>query len=86
MGAAKGLVLSKGQAYQHLVEVKSTECTVGGGRKLVEPGLPTLSYLMDKLNGTNICSGVRMPENRPPLSDANLQTISGWIEAGALDN
>jgi hypothetical protein len=84
--AAKGLDLSTNKAYQELVGVKAEECAAGGGRQLVVAGNPDQSYLIDKLKGTNLCSGVRMPAKKPALADAEIQTIADWITAGAMDN
>ena len=44
------------------------------------------SYLLDKLAGTDMCTGVRMPKGETPLSDAEIATITTWIAQGALDN
>src|SRR5256885_15410923 len=50
---------SESKAYSDLVGVASSQCA---DRKLVMPGDPSASYLIDKLNGTNLCSGSRMPK------------------------
>jgi hypothetical protein len=71
-------------AYAALVNVAAGECTMG--LKYVNPGSVSLSYLMDKLQGTNLCSGSQMPLGAPPLSAANIATIASWICQGALNN
>ena len=35
--------------------------------------------------GTQTC-GVRMPQNRTPLSAANIALIKNWIDQGAMNN
>jgi hypothetical protein len=50
---------------------------------LIAPGFPEASYLLDKVRGTKLCGGVRMPVDKPPLGDADIQTISDWICEGA---
>ena len=52
-------------------------------RSLIAAGDPEHSYLLDKLRGVNLCDGVRMPFEKPPLSDADIQAISDWICEGA---
>jgi hypothetical protein len=78
---AGNLVLSpQAAAYSNLYNMPSGECT---SRKLVNPGSPTTSYLVDKLAGSNLCSGVRMPKGGPYLSSAQLDIVRTWITAGA---
>jgi hypothetical protein len=85
--AAKGLDLSSGKAHHELVAVKALECG-GAGRQLVEAGQPDQSYLIDKLKGMNLCGlGQRMPAGgKPALPAEQIETITAWITAGALDN
>lgn len=55
----------------------------------VNPFNPDLSYLINKLEGTQIEAGGtlgRMPSGLPPLSPAQIATIRSWILAGALKN
>ena len=47
----------------------------------VLPGNPTESYIIKKLLGTG--GGQRMPVNRDPLDDAQMELISKWITEGA---
>lgn len=67
-----------------LVNVPATDCP--DDRVIVKPGDPANSYLIDKLTGVNMCSGVRMPKLRLPLSEADVAKIAAWICQGALDN
>ncbi len=85
-GAApkQGLTLVSGMAYGSLVGVASSEC--GASRKRVQPGDPSASYLMDKLLGTNLCSGSQMPKSGQGLPKAQIDTIGAWICAGAQNN
>lgn len=73
-----------GRAYSHLVGVTASECT--DGRKLVDPDFPMSSYLIQKVRGEDLCSGVQMPKKGALLSDADVQTISDWICAGAKND
>lgn len=67
-----------------LVGVLATECC--DGRLLVAPFDAAHSYLLDKVNGTNLCYGGRMPFDEPPLGGADADAIVRWICAGALDD
>lgn len=69
-------------AYASLVDVTSTQCA---DRLLVAPGSPSTSYLIDKLKGTNMCAGSRMPK-AGPLTQAQINLVENWITAGAIDN
>ncbi len=77
---AEGLNLSSGAGYAALVEVPSSQC---GARMLVASGSPSTSYLVDKITGTNLCSGSKMPKNGPGLTPDQRQTLSNWICSGA---
>jgi hypothetical protein len=48
----------------------------------VTPGNPDASYLFHKVSGTQLAvggTGLRMPANRPALSDEDLALIEAWI-------
>jgi hypothetical protein len=77
-----GLTLTTGASYRELVGV-SASC---GGGVLVQSSSPTTSYLINKLTGTGICSGVRMPRGGTALSTTEIDTVRQWIAAGALNN
>jgi hypothetical protein len=51
----------------------------------VYPNKSDSSYIINKIRGTNI-QGERMPINRPQLSDAVIDSITAWIDRGALNN
>ena len=76
-----GLGLTVAAAYDDLVDVTASQCN--DGRKLVDPGDPAGSYLMDKLLGVDLCAGGQMPKTGQSLSSQELETISNWICAGA---
>ncbi len=80
----ENLSLVAGKAYDELVGVTSAECS--GGRKLVTAADVRQSYLVDKLLGTNLCSGSQMPKAGQSLSAADLAKVSDWICQGAKRN
>lgn len=57
----------------------------GAGKAYVVAGQPAASLLYLKLSATPGC-GVRMPLGGMPLTDAQLQTVSAWITAGAKND
>jgi hypothetical protein len=60
-------------------------------RKLIDPGHPELSYMLDKLRDMNIAAkastgkpATRMPPPpSTPLCDPKIAAIEAWIKAGA---
>jgi hypothetical protein len=80
-----GLSLEPGKAYTNLVGIKSTESSL----MRVQAGSPDQSYLINKLQGTQIQAGgqgAQMPLNGTPLSSAQIELIRQWISQGALNN
>jgi hypothetical protein len=75
-----------------MVDVPSTELAA---QDLVEPGDPTLSWLMHKLDGTQnafdgqcvggSCGGP-MPANQPQLTPPVRDAIRRWIADGAAND
>ena len=55
-------------------------------RLIVKPGDPANSYLIQKLVGSEMCFGVRMPKMGEPLPAASIQTLVNWICQGAPNN
>ena len=53
---------------------------------LVDPGSPSTSYLMQKLLGTDICTGTQMPKAGASLPSGDIDLIAAWICVGAPDN
>jgi hypothetical protein len=78
-GGSGGLTIT----YANLVNGTAPECNPA--RHYVVAGSPSTSYLLDKVEGTNLCGGsVRMPYDGPPyLTAAEIQTITNWICDGA---
>jgi hypothetical protein len=83
----EGLDLEDGNAITHLVNVLASQCA--DGRFRVEPGDPVNSYLLQKVLGVDMCSGVQMPQTGGPgavLGDPEIDVMTAWICQGALDN
>ncbi|WP_437295385.1 c-type cytochrome domain-containing protein [Sorangium sp. So ce426] len=81
--AAAGLDLRANAAHGELVNGNSTECT---GRKLVVPGKPSESYIINKVRGSGLCGDdTRMPppDSGNALPEASIKKINDWICAGA---
>jgi cytochrome c553 len=81
-----GLTLEPNLSYSKLVGVASTESAT---ELRVKASAPDQSYLLAKVNGTQIAaggSGVQMPYGAAPLSAAQISLISQWIAAGAPNN
>lgn len=79
------LKLYPGAAYKSLVGVPSEQSPL----VRVAPGAPDKSYLVHKLDGTQIKAGgqgARMPFGGDPLPPDILTKISRWIEQGAPNN
>jgi hypothetical protein len=79
---AGNLSLVSGAAYAELVNVVST-C---GGKKQVDPGSPSTSYLVNKVTGVGMCSGGIMPKMGGELTTAQIAAIRAWICQGAPNN
>lgn len=54
-------------------------------KAMVVPGDVAGSPLIEKILA-NPTFGVRMPDGGPPLSNTQIETISTWVEEGALNN
>jgi chitinase len=78
----EGLDLRAGKSYSDLVGVPSAQCS---NRMRVSAGNSAASYLVDKLTGTSLCSGSKMPKSGS-LSPAEIQTVIDWIDLGAPNN
>jgi hypothetical protein len=79
----EALLLTAAAAYDELVNMNSEQCS---GKKLVVPGNPASSYLINKLLGVDMCSGTVMPKADMRLPQAEINEISAWICAGASRN
>jgi hypothetical protein len=71
---------SQSTAYAALVNVAASQCT---SRKRVVPGSPGTSYVINKLTGSGMCSGQRMPRGRTPLTSTQIDLVRAWIGGGA---
>lgn len=80
-GPPDGLLLTAGNAWSNIVNVDAVQINL----KRIEPGDPSNSYLVRKVEGRNIAAN-RMPLGAPPLSQAEIDLIREWVLAGALDN
>jgi hypothetical protein len=75
-----------------LEELKKDSAEVAG-RKVMVPGKPEESYVMNKIEGTQNCSGfvcmgpdkcgIQMPDPLAPLEPAKVELIRAWIKKGA---
>lgn len=79
LGQQSQLILSAGRAYEQTVSRSSVEMP---SLLRVAPGNPDNSYLYRKITGAGI-TGDRMPQGRPPLSDAQIRLVRDWIRRGA---
>jgi hypothetical protein len=73
-------------AFTNLVGVNSVSCS---GEKRVVAGDATKSELAHVLQHTTIGSCTRtpvMPEGKPMLPQASIDTVVSWIQAGALND
>lgn len=78
--------LTAGQAYANIVNVSSMQLPT---MNRVTPGEPDSSYLVHKIQGTQVFvggSGQRMPFGGNRLPQSQINTIRNWIQEGALNN
>jgi hypothetical protein len=80
---AEALDLSPGAAYAATVGVEAIQCSPS--RLLVAAGAPGDSYMIDKINGQDMCAGVPMPRTGN-VNSVDVQILGDWIAEGALDN
>lgn len=83
---AQGMSLVAGQTFANTVNVPANELA---SMDRIEPNQPDQSYLVRKIEGTQAAaggSGARMPLGGAALSQSDIDTIRGWISAGALSN
>ncbi len=77
--------------HERLMQIDPWECSAGAS--YVKPSDPTGSYVMNKINGTPLCSENSAPSVQMPPSDSTFTLtatdkakIQQWIAEGALDN
>lgn len=90
MSGGLNLGMSAAESHAALVNVASTQVP---SMRRVQPGDPSMSWLMHKLEGTmstvpacqaaGAMCGVSMPERADPLHPAELSLFRRWIAAGA---
>lgn len=80
---AATLNLTSGNAWAELVDVNSGQCA---NKLLVAPSQPGASYLMNKLQGVDLCFGTKMPKAGAALPAEDIATISEWICRGAAND
>jgi len=66
------------------VGVPAYECC--NQRLIIDPGNAAQSYLVDKIEGHDLCMGLRMPFDLPPLPVDEILTIRRWVCEGAPNN
>jgi hypothetical protein len=69
--------------FAALVNVNSVEQPT---LKRVAPNDAVNSYVIHKLEGTNLGGTQRMPLGGPFLDQATIDQVKGWINAGAQNN
>lgn len=77
--APQGLRLDAGNSFAMLVGVPSVQAP---SVLRVAPGNADASYLVQKIEGRAAVGG-RMPLGGPPLPQASIDLVRGWIAAGA---
>lgn len=85
----EGLSLEPGRLFDPQEGIVGVPSRQAPSRERVLPGRSDLSYLVNKIEGTQVSaggSGERMPRNAPPLSDDAVRRIVDWIDQGANDN
>ncbi|HTM44740.1 MAG TPA: hypothetical protein VL137_07275 [Polyangiaceae bacterium] len=68
-------------SYPAIVDVTASECC--DGRKIIAPGDPGHSYLLQKIRGVDLCGNSSKMAN---ISAATARTIEDWICQGAAMN
>ena len=76
-----GLDLGEGNMPGSTIAVRSHQLA---DTFLINPGHPEASYLVEKIATDSPSRGGRMPQDMPPLSDEEIETIRDWILGGAL--
>jgi len=86
VAAQASLTLEPKLSYSNLVGMPSTESAT---ELRVKPGSPDQSYIIAKLQGTQVQaggSGARMPYGAPSISLDQINLIQQWIAEGAPNN
>ena len=78
--------LSAGVSYDFIVSVPSNQLA---SMARIEPGSADLSYLVNKIQGTQQAvggSGNQMPLSGSALAASDIEIIRAWAQAGASNN
>ena len=81
-----GLTLEPNLSYSKLTGVPSTE---SANELRVKAGAPDQSYLLAKLNGTQVQAGgngAQMPYGASPIPQDQINLVQQWIAEGAPNN
>ncbi len=76
-----GLDLGEGNMPGGTIAVRSRQLA---DTFLINPGHPDASYMVEKISSDSPSRGGRMPQDMPPLSDEEIETIRNWVLGGAL--
>ena len=86
---SSGLVLESGGLYDPSTGLVGVPSQEAAGRLRVAPGQTRKSYIINKLEGTQLKvggAGERMPFGGPYLPADTIQNIKDWIHEGAPNN
>lgn len=84
LGSCSGELCHDAWKYSTTVGVPSLECC--DRRKLVDPGNPAQSYLLQKLRGRDLCGNSSEMPPGVTVSQSVIDVISSWICMGAPHN
>ena len=71
-----------GWQYKNYEDIISIDAC---GNEIIVHGNASISSLYDKLNQGQAACGVRMPVDRPPLSQQEIYAVESWINNGATE-
>jgi hypothetical protein len=84
---AGNLVLETGLSWSNLVNVGAVDgLAMQAGLLRVLPFQPDASFLIDKLDGSFVGFGSRMPQGGPFLSASQIDLVRQWIVDGARNS
>jgi hypothetical protein len=69
--------------FENTVGKSTPDCC--DGRLLIDPGDPSRSYIVNKLQG-NVCNGRQMPLDPDTITPDQIELIVGWVCEGAPNN
>jgi hypothetical protein len=83
-GSCSGELCHAAWSYATTVGMSSEECC--DRRKLIDPGRPERSYILQKLRGTDLCGNTSEMPPGANVPSAVLDVVESWICLGAPDN